>query len=156
MSEEGPTHVLENFIAGKWVPSRSTQALDVHNPATEEVLARVPLSGASDVDEAVQGAADAAEAWRDVPVPVRARLMFGLHRLILDHHEELAELVVRENGKGIDEARGEIRRGLEVVEFAAAAPTLLAGSVMEQVSRDVDEAVHRYPLGVVAGITPFN
>jgi malonate-semialdehyde dehydrogenase (acetylating) / methylmalonate-semialdehyde dehydrogenase len=129
---------------------------DVLDPATGETLAQVPMSSADDVDRAVEAGQRAFEAWREVPVPRRARLMFGLQRLLEDSLDELAELVTRENGKHVDEARAELRRGLEVVELAAAMTTLMKGETLEQVATGVDASMHRYPLGVVTAITPFN
>ena len=129
---------------------------DVLDPATGETLAHVPLSGADAVDAAARAAAAAADEWADVPVMERARLMFRLQALLERDFEELAETVVRENGKSLDEARGEVRRGIDVVEFAAGMPTLMLGGALEQVSRGVDTELFRHPLGVVAAITPFN
>jgi malonate-semialdehyde dehydrogenase (acetylating)/methylmalonate-semialdehyde dehydrogenase len=129
---------------------------DVLDPATGERLARVPLSGAAAVDEAVCAAADAWEGWADTPVTERARLLFRVQALLERELDALAELVVRENGKALDEARGEVRRGIDVVEFAAGMPTLMLGGALEQVSRGVDTELFRQPLGVVAAITPFN
>jgi malonate-semialdehyde dehydrogenase (acetylating)/methylmalonate-semialdehyde dehydrogenase len=129
---------------------------DVLDPATGERLAQVPLSGAEQVDAAARAAQAAWEEWADVPVMERARLMFRVQALLEEHLDELLELVVRENGKALDEARGEVRRGIDVVEFAAGMPTLMLGGALEQVSRGVDTELFRHPLGVVAAITPFN
>jgi malonate-semialdehyde dehydrogenase (acetylating)/methylmalonate-semialdehyde dehydrogenase len=147
---------LLNFIGGESVAPQSSELLDVLDPATGETLAAVPLSGAPDVDRAVAAAAAASRDWREVPVPVRARVMFRLQALITEHLDELAELVTRENGKAIAEARGEVRRGLEVVEFACGMPTLMAGDLAEQAAGGVDIELVRQPVGVCAGITPFN
>ncbi|HEX6989782.1 MAG TPA: CoA-acylating methylmalonate-semialdehyde dehydrogenase [Bacillota bacterium] len=147
---------LELFIAGAKRPPRTDERVDVWDPATGGILARVPLCGSDDVADAVAAAREAFGDWAETPVPVRARVMFRLQALVERHLDELAELVVRENGKRLDEARGEVRRGLEVVEFAAGMPTLMMGGGLEQVSRGVDTDMYRYPLGVVAGITPFN
>jgi len=129
---------------------------DVLDPASGERLARVPLSRTDDVDRAAQAASAAADSWADTPVMERARLMFRVQALLERHLEELSELVVRENGKALDEARGEVRRGIDVVEFAAGMPTLMMGGALEQVSRGVDTELFRHPIGVVAAITPFN
>ena len=150
------TELLENLIGGRRVAAEASETVDVLNPATGEVLAVVPLSSAADVDRAARAAHDAWPEWADTPVPERARLMFRLVELCEKHFEELAELCTRENGKAIDESRGEVRRGLEVIEFAAGMPTLLQGSALEQVSRGVDTELFRTPLGAVAAITPFN
>lgn len=148
--------VMHNFIGGSWTPAKSSASAEVWDPATGEVVARTPLSGPEDVSAAVDAALEAFEMWSEEPIPRRARIMFRLQSLIETHLDELAELIVHENGKHIEEARGEVRRGLEVVEFAAGAPTLLMGSGLEQVSSGIDTDMYRYPVGVVAGITPFN
>jgi malonate-semialdehyde dehydrogenase (acetylating) / methylmalonate-semialdehyde dehydrogenase len=148
--------LLENFVGGRGVAVETDEILDVLDPANGEVLARVPLSTTVDVDRAVQGAAAAYEIWRDVPVMERARLMFRVQQLCEQHLDELGELVVRENGKSIGEGKGEVRRGIDVVEFAAGMPTLMLGGALEQVSRGIDTELFRHPLGVVAAITPFN
>ncbi len=152
----GDKTVLKNYCGGRWVEASSQDRVDVWDPATGDVIARTPLSNANDLDRAVDAAEQAFELWSEESPPRRARIMFALQRLLQDNLEELAELIVLENGKGIDEARGDVQRGLEVVEFAAGAPTLLMGSGLEQVSRGIDTDMYRYPLGVVAGITPFN
>ncbi len=154
MSMTAPT--LKNLIGGSWTAASSTATLDVWDPSTADVLALVPLSGQDDVRRAVASAAEAARTWSQEPVPRRARLMFRLHTLIERHLDELARLIVLENGKSLDEARGEVQRGLEVVEFAAGAPSLLMGEGLEQVAGGVDTDMYRHPLGVTVGITPFN
>jgi malonate-semialdehyde dehydrogenase (acetylating) / methylmalonate-semialdehyde dehydrogenase len=148
--------LLENLIGGRRTAAEADETLDVLDPATGEPLARVPLSSAEDVDRAAAAAHEAWPAWADTPVPERARLMFRLQALYEQHLDELAELVTLENGKGIDEARGEVRRGMEVIEFAAGMPTLMSGQTLEQVSRGIDTELFHTPLGAVAAITPFN
>jgi malonate-semialdehyde dehydrogenase (acetylating)/methylmalonate-semialdehyde dehydrogenase len=148
--------VLENVIAGRRVPIEGADLQDVLDPATGEVLAQVPLSPAAEVDRAARAADEAFAEWADLPVTERARAMFRLQALLERDFEQLAETVVRENGKALDEARGEVRRGIEVVEFAAGMPTLMMGGALEQVSRGVDTELFHYPLGAVAAITPFN
>ena len=135
---------------------KTDERLDVPDPATGEVLGRVPLSGPSEVDHAVRVAAEAFQSWQDEPVTRRARRMFGLQVLLERQLDQLAELVTRENGKHLDEARGEVRRGIEVVELAAGMTTLMKGETLDQVARGVDVSLHRFPLGVCCGITPFN
>jgi malonate-semialdehyde dehydrogenase (acetylating)/methylmalonate-semialdehyde dehydrogenase len=144
-----------NLIAGQW-RRPSTPTLPVYNPATEDVLDEVPLSGAAEVAQAGAAAADAYPEWSRTPVMERTRLMFRYKMLLEEHYEELAALVTRHHGKTLDEARGEVRRGIEVVDFACGAPSLLQGRTLRQVSGDVDQDLYRYPLGVVAGIPPFN
>ncbi len=147
---------LENFVAGRWVRPTSSGRLDVPNPSDGRLLARVPRSEAADVDVAVHAARSAFPAWREVPVAERAHRVLALRALLVEHAEELAASVSRENGKTLDEARGSIRRGIEATEFAASAPTTIQGAFLEDVSRGVDTTLIRQPLGVVVGITPFN
>jgi len=143
-------------IGGRRVSPAGADAQDVLDPATGEVIARVPLSAAEEVDRAARAADEAFGEWADTPVTERARAMFRLQALLERDFEELSETVVRENGKALDEARGEVRRGVEVVEFAAGMPTLMMGGALEQVSRGVDTELFRHSLGAVAAITPFN
>src|SRR5664279_2199777 len=112
------TTELPVLIGGKWRAPAVQKFGDVHNPSTGEVIARVPFCGAAEVDEAVKAARKAFESWSQVPAPKRATVMFKYRNLIDANFEELAKLVVRENGKTLDEARGDVRRGFEVVEFA--------------------------------------
>lgn len=150
------TVVLKNFVGGEWISSKSNETLDVPNPATDENLAYVPLSSKEDVTLAVNAAKDAFKTWRNVPVPKRARVLFTFHSLLVQNHEELAELVVKENGKSFKEAYGEVQRGIECVEFAAGAPTLMMGDNLSTIAENIDSEMYRYPIGVVGGITPFN
>jgi malonate-semialdehyde dehydrogenase (acetylating) / methylmalonate-semialdehyde dehydrogenase len=148
--------VLQNYVDGAWVPSGTSELLDVPDPSTGAVVARVPRSGAVDVDGAVAAARRAFPSWREVPVAERARRILALRGLLEAHTDELVASVVRENGKTVTEARGSVRRGVEATEFAASAPTTLQGSFLEDVSAGVDTTLVRQPLGVVVGITPFN
>ncbi len=148
--------VLENLINGRFVEADAVERLDVPNPSTRELLAQVPLSSGEDVDRAAAAAAAAFEEWSQVPPAERARVMFRYRDILELHKDELARLVTLENGKNLDDARGEVRRGIEVVEFACGIPTLLMGSVLPNVSREIDSEMIRFPVGVVAGITPFN
>ena len=147
--------MISNLIAGEWrQPDRET--LPVYNPATGEVIDQVPLSGAEEVEAAVSAAAAAFAAWSRTPVMERVRLMFRYKALLEDNLEGLAAIVTRHHGKTLDEARGEIRRGIEVVDFACGAPTLLQGRTLRNVSAEVDQDLYRFPVGVCAGIPPFN
>jgi malonate-semialdehyde dehydrogenase (acetylating) / methylmalonate-semialdehyde dehydrogenase len=148
--------VLENYVGGAWVHARAADLLDVPDPSTGALLARVPRSDPSDVDAAVVAARNAFPAWRDTPVTERAHRVLALRQLLETHFDELVLSVVRENGKTVDEARGSVRRGVEATEFAASAPTTLQGSVLADVSPGVDTMLFRQPVGVAAGITPFN
>ncbi len=147
---------LKNYINGKWVQSKSTVTEAVPNPATGEILAEVPISNKEDVAEAVQVAKEAYKTWSKTPVPRRARILFKYHQLIVENYEELAKLITQENGKNIEEARGEVQRGLECVEFAAGAPSLMMGSVLPDIATEIESSMYRYPIGVIGGITPFN
>ncbi|MEC0231446.1 CoA-acylating methylmalonate-semialdehyde dehydrogenase [Paenibacillus alba] len=148
--------VLQNLINGVWRDSTSKAANDVINPATGEILAKVPLSSVEDVDYAVNAAQQAYEDWSRTPVPKRARVLFRYWQLLQDHERELAELITAENGKSYKEALGEVLRGIECVEFAAGAPSHMMGATLANISADMDSELFRVPLGVVGGITPFN
>src|SRR5258706_9682023 len=137
-------------------PGPEAKSLPVYNPATGEVIDRVPLSGPAEVDAAVRAAVHAFPKWSKTPVMERVRLMFRYKAVLEEHFEELAALITRHHGKTLDESRGEVRRGIEVVDFACGAPTLLQGRTLRDVSGGVDQDMYRYPLGVCAGIPPFN
>jgi len=148
--------VLRNFVGGEWVSSESDRTEAVLNPATGETLAYVPYSTAEDVKAAVRAATEASLRWRKEPVPKRARVLFKYQQILVEHWDELARLITLENGKSYGEAYGEVLRGIECVEFAAGAPTLLMGSVLPDIATGIESSLYRYPLGVVGGITPFN
>jgi malonate-semialdehyde dehydrogenase (acetylating)/methylmalonate-semialdehyde dehydrogenase len=148
--------VLSNFIGGRWIRATATEFLDVHNPATGQVIARAPLSSAADVDKAVQAAAAAFPAWSETPPVVRARTMFAFKALLEEHFEELARLVTTEHGKTLDESRGSVRRAIECVEVACGAPSMLMGYGLENIAANIDCTVMRQPAGVCAAIAPFN
>lgn len=148
--------VLKNYIGGQWVESTSGRTEAVPNPATGETLALVPLSTRVELDRAVEVAREAYASWKEVAVPKRARILFKYQQLLIDHWSELAELITKENGKSFGEAYGEVQRGIENVEFAAGAPTLMMGNVLPDIATGLESSMYRYPLGVVGGITPFN
>ncbi len=148
--------MLPNLIGGKWRQPRGCPALPLYNPATGEVIEHAPLSPEADVAEAVAAAAHAGSRWAATPVMERTRLMFNYKALLERHFEELAAIVTRNHGKTLEEARGEVRRGIEMVDFACAAPTLLQGRTLRAVNTAIDQDYYRYPLGVVGGIVPFN
>ncbi len=150
------TPVLQNLIGGKWVSATSDATDSVPNPATGEALAYVPMSGTADVARAVEAASKAYQSWSKTPVPKRARILFKYQQLLVEHWDELAKLVTLENGKSYKEAYGEVQRGIENVEFAAGAPTLMMGSQLPDIATDLESGMFRYPIGVVGGITPFN
>ncbi|HEV8230119.1 MAG TPA: CoA-acylating methylmalonate-semialdehyde dehydrogenase [Candidatus Limnocylindria bacterium] len=147
--------MIRNLIGGEWARS-DAPTLPVYDPATAEVIAEVPLSTPVEVDRAVSAAARAFESWSRTAVMERAALLFRYKAILETHADELARIVTRHHGKTLDEARGEVRRGIEVVDFACGAPTLLQGRTLRQVSAGVDQDLYRFPVGVVAGITPFN
>lgn len=150
------TRKLKNYIGGQWVESSATVYTPVINPATCEVLAECPDSTRADVDAAVKAAAAAYEDWRRTPILSRARYMYRYKTLLEDRFEDMVKLVVEENGKTRDEARGEVRRGIESVEYAAGTPYVMTGFKVEDIAGGIDETAERQPIGVFAGITPFN
>ena len=147
---------VRNFIGGKWEERDGRDTEPVYNPATGEVVAETPLSTKEDVDRAVKQAEAAFPGWAATPVIERARVLFRFKALLEEHFDELRDLVTLENGKDARDAGGEVRRGIEVVEFACGMPTLMMGETVRDVARGIDNSSWRYPLGVVAAITPFN
>src|SRR5256714_1515503 len=147
---------LDNFIGAGWVKAGATDFFEVHNRAVAEAIGRTPLSTSADVDAAVQAAQQAFAAWRDTPVNARAQVLYRFKQLCEQHFEELARTVTTEHGKTLDEARGSVRRGIECVEVACGAPSLMQGSGLEDISAGIDCHVFRQPIGVVAAIAPFN
>jgi malonate-semialdehyde dehydrogenase (acetylating)/methylmalonate-semialdehyde dehydrogenase len=152
MSGKNVTH----WIGGKPWTGTAQRRGDIYNPAIGEVSGTVDFASAGLVDEAVQAARDAFQTWRHTSLSKRATILFAFRELIRQHQVELAELITAEHGKVASDAAGEVARGLEVVEFACGIPHLLKGGFSENVSTSVDSYSIRQPLGVVAGITPFN
>ena len=148
---------LENYVAGRWTPAAAaTELLDVTDPASGDTLARVPLSGAADLDAAVTAARAALPQWRAVSTIARARKLFELRERLLARTEDLARSVTAEMGKTIGDARAEVARMIEMVEAACAIPTTMQGRILEDVARNVDAETIRQPVGVCAAIVPFN
>jgi malonate-semialdehyde dehydrogenase (acetylating) / methylmalonate-semialdehyde dehydrogenase len=147
---------IRNFIGGEWVASSGTDALPIRDPGTGDVLGHTPLSTRADVDEAVRAAAAAFPAWRATPAVERVRVLFRLKALLDQHRDELGRLLSREHGKNVPECIGEVQRGIENVEHACGIPTLMMGDTLEDVARGIDCETFRQPLGVFAGITPYN
>jgi malonate-semialdehyde dehydrogenase (acetylating)/methylmalonate-semialdehyde dehydrogenase len=156
MATAAQARTLQNFVAGRWVDAAAGDTLDDRDPATGELAARVPLSGAADVDAAVHAARDAQPAWRAVPPQERARAVLALRDVLLRNRQEIAALVTADMGKTLADADGEVGRGIESVESAAAIPHLLKGETLEGVATGLDVEMVRQPVGVVAAITPFN
>ena len=155
-SEVVTTATVTHWINGKPVPSTSGNTGSIYNPATGEVIGQVAFASREEVDRAVMAAKSAFPAWRSTPLSRRAEVMFRLRDLILQNRQRIAEILTRENGKTTADALGEVARALENVEFACGIPNLLKGGYSEQSSNGVDVYQIRQPLGVVAGITPFN
>ena len=147
---------IEHWIAGKPTPGVSDRTTPVFNPATGEQRAEVLLAPPADVDAAIAAASDAFGEWSQTSLSRRTKVLFAFRELVNPHAGEIAELITDEHGKVLSDALGEVQRGLEVVEFACGIPTLLKGEYSDQVSTGVDTFSFREPLGVVAGITPFN
>jgi malonate-semialdehyde dehydrogenase (acetylating)/methylmalonate-semialdehyde dehydrogenase len=147
---------ISHWIGGKPVSGVSTRTTSVYNPATGTAQAEVLLASKEDVDAAVVTAAAAFELWSQTSLSARTEILFEFRNLVRSHKQQLAELISDEHGKVVSDAAGEVQRGLEVVEFACGIPTLLKGDYSDQVSTGVDVFSFREPLGVVAGITPFN
>ncbi len=144
------------FIGGQWRTPSAEGAEPVFDPASGEVLCRVPMDAGSYVHEAAQSAARAFPAWRETPVTDRVQYLFRFKQLLQENFDTLARQVTVENGKTLEDARAEVKRGIEVVDFACGMPTLIMGETVEQIARGIDSHSVRVPVGVVAGICPFN
>ncbi|HEX4050081.1 MAG TPA: CoA-acylating methylmalonate-semialdehyde dehydrogenase [Steroidobacteraceae bacterium] len=156
MSKPDGLRVLSHHVDGRRLPGGGKRFADVFNPATGVVQARVPLASSAEVDAAVAAAKAAWPSWAETPPVKRARILFRFKQLLDERSDELATLITREHGKVQADARGEVTRGVEVVEFACGIPHLLKGEYTDQIGRGIDNWSLRQPLGVVAGITPFN
>lgn len=148
--------VLKNFIAGEWVKSRQENLLDVLNPATAELVARVALSSATEVNNAVVAGMSAYPEWRQTPAVQRVQYLFKLKQILEENFEDLSQMITMENGKTLSESRGEMRRAIENVEVACGIPALLQSEYSEDIAPGIDEYMIRQPLGVAAIIAPFN
>lgn len=156
MSKTTAPQVVPVGINGEWFVPKTDAFAPVHNPSTGEVIARTPMCGADIVDQAVQACEAAALEWAETPPIERARVMFRYKALIDKHFEEIAQLITREHGKTMTESRGDILRGMEVVEYACSAPELLKGEILENIARGIDCDVIKQPVGICAGICPYN
>ncbi|KAJ5076803.1 methylmalonate-semialdehyde dehydrogenase [Anaeramoeba ignava] len=154
-SKKGPV-IVGNWIDNKIVPSNTTQWLEVYNPATQELHAKTPMSTQEDMKKATAAAAKAFLKWRSTPISQRARVMFRAVNLLHEREEEIAELLVREHGKTLPDARGEVFRGLEVIEQACGMSAQMFGETLENVSAYMDTYSYRQPLGVTSAVMPFN
>ncbi|MBW4431350.1 MAG: CoA-acylating methylmalonate-semialdehyde dehydrogenase [Pelatocladus maniniholoensis HA4357-MV3] len=147
---------LPNYINGEWRASNTTEFLDVINPATTELLAKVPLSTASEVNQSTDAAAAAFVTWRRTPPTERVQYLFKLKNLLEENLEDLARTITQECGKTLAESKGEMRRAIENVEIACGIPMMMQGTNLEDIARGIDEMMIRQPLGVCAVIGPFN
>jgi malonate-semialdehyde dehydrogenase (acetylating)/methylmalonate-semialdehyde dehydrogenase len=147
---------MNNYVGGQWVASTASEKLPLHNPATDEVIGHVPLSGSAEVDLAVQSAAEAFPAWRRTPPTERIQYLFKLKNLLEENFEDLARTITIEHGKILGAAKGEMRRAIENVEVACGIPTMMRGQILEDIAPGIDEYMLRQPLGVCAIIAPFN
>ncbi len=150
------TKTLHHYIDGKVVEGKSGRMGDVFNPATGDVTAQLPLATADEVREVILSSAAALPEWAATPPARRAQVLFKFRELLIEHTDELAEMLSAEHGKTVPDAKGELGRGIEVVEFACGIPQALKGEYSENVGSSVDSYTIRQPVGVVAGITPFN
>lgn len=144
------------FIDNEFVESKATEFVDVFDPATQELVTRVPMATKDEMQAASDSAKKAYAQWSETPISARARVMFKLQALISENMEEIARCITKENGKTLVDARGDVFRGLEVVEHACSTGTVLMGETAENVGKNIDTYSYRQPLGVCAGITPFN
>lgn len=156
MSSTAVETKVPNLVGGKWLHPTADSYTDVYNPSIGEIIARTPMSSPKEVDEAVQAATKAFKGWSQTPVTKRAEVLFRFRALLEQNYEELTKLLTRENGKTIEEAKGDLRRGIEVVEFACGIAQMYKGENLPQVAMHIDGQTIREPLGVCAGITPFN
>jgi malonate-semialdehyde dehydrogenase (acetylating)/methylmalonate-semialdehyde dehydrogenase len=144
------------LIDGSFVSSKTDRFIPVTNPATQAVIAQLPCATEAEVESAVAGAQRAFEIWKETPVSERARLMLRYQALLKKHHDDIAKVLSAETGKTFEDAKGDLWRGIEVVEHACSIATLLMGETLENVAREVDSYSYTQPLGVCVGITPFN
>lgn len=147
---------LSNYISGQWEKSKSSSALEVSNPATGEVISKVPISELNEVDQVAKTAKEASKEWRKVPVTNRVQYLFKLRHKAEENVDSIAKTITQESGKTLDEARGEMRRLIENIEVACGAPTLMQGYNNEDIASGIDETMIRQPMGVSAVIAPFN
>ena len=158
MSIATPTSVenIKLLIDGEFVDSKTTEWLENRNPATQELLAKVPISTPKEIEQAIVSAHAAFSTWKETPIPERMRVFLRLQALIRDNLDRLAQSITKEQGKTLPDARGDVMRGLEVVEYAASIPSMIMGETVENVANNIDTSSYQQPLGVCAGITPFN
>eukprot|EP00038_Savillea_parva_P008420 m.176867 g.176867 ORF g.176867 m.176867 type:complete len:518 (-) comp14243_c0_seq1:128-1681(-) len=150
------TYTTHNFINGQFVESAATEVFPLHNPATNELLTNVPQSTMAEMQAASNGCAEAYKTWKQSSVVARQTVMFNLARLLRENQTEIAKLITKEQGKTLPDAEGDVLRGIQVVEYACGIPNLLLGETSSPVAQDMEIQSYRMPLGVTAGICPFN
>ena len=150
------TRRLPLLINGEFVASQTDQWIPVTNPATQEILCEAPAATDDEMEQAIAAGKAAFQTWKEVPVSERARLMLRYQALLKEHHDEIAEILSQETGKTFEDAKGDVWRGIEVAEQAANIASLMMGETVENVARSIDTHSWTQPLGVCAGITPFN
>ena len=150
--------IIENklLIGDKWVSSKSSSWFSIRNPATQELVGKVPQVTKSEFDLAVSSSKSSFDSWKEVPVPSRLRLIRSFLSNLQSNSEELASIITRENGKPLNDSRSDVLRGIEVVEHTLSFSSLLMGESLENLGRDLDTYSYRHPLGVVSSILPFN
>jgi malonate-semialdehyde dehydrogenase (acetylating) / methylmalonate-semialdehyde dehydrogenase len=151
-----PATTCKLFVDGEWIDSSATETTPVYNPSEGVQIAETPMCGSDEISRAIEAANAAFPAWAETPAVERARLMFKFKELLEQNFEELSAIVTHEHGKTLEESRGSVRRGIEVVEFACGAPSLLLGDSLENIARNIDCDSIRQPLGVSVAIAPFN
>ena len=147
---------VKNYINGNWVPSIGTETVDIINPANKKIIGRCPLGTSKDVDCTVIAAKEAFKTWRETPVTDRVQILFRLKALLEQNLENLTKICTEENGKTLVESRGDVRRGIQMVETACGMPTLLMGKSLEDIAGGIDCHAIKRPLGVFSAVTPFN
>jgi len=150
------TYATKNFINGNFVESETSEFIPLHNPATNELLTEVPQSTLAEMQAASDGAAQAFKTWKSSSVMARQGVMFNLARLLRENQTEIAKMITKEQGKTLPDAEGDVLRGIQVVEYACGIPNLLLGETSSPVAQDMEIQSFRIPLGVTAGICPFN
>lgn len=156
MTQSTSLPILQNYINGQWCDSEASEQLEVVNPATAEVLAKVPLSNQSELDQAAEAAQAAFSVWRRIPPTKRVQYLFRLKVLMEEEFDDLASTITIECGKTLEESKGELRRAIENVEIACGIPMMMQGTNLEDIASGIDEFMIRQPLGVAAVIAPFN
>ena len=154
--KQSESNKVKQLIAGEFEVSQCNEWIAVTNPATQEIICEAPCTTMDEMNRALESAKTAFTTWKDTPVPVRARVMLQYQALLKEHHNELATILAQETGKTFDDAKGDVWRGIEVAEHACNISSMMMGETVENVARAIDTYSYTQPLGVCAGITPFN